>query len=168
MNSWSPGLCLNKSLNHVEPSVPPLAGSDLPPSRKDGSSTPTTLPTYRPTTFPALSLVFAQYENPSRTNQEPRYQCFASKNRLRALRKNHDYCAKPTEIFRSSYHPGIYLRAKRRAIPSCVAQYLSHPALLSRKPLSINRSHPPLIAHYIARKNLTHRCQGVIEVLHEA
>ena len=79
MNSWSPGLCLNKSLNHVEPSVPPLAGSDLPPSRKDGSSTPTTLPTYRPTTFPALFLVFAQYENPSRTNQEPRYQCFASK-----------------------------------------------------------------------------------------
>ena len=65
MNSWSPGLCLNKSLNHVEPSVPPLAGSDLQPSRKDGSSTPTTLP---PIGLPHS----AHYSSFSRNTKTPR------------------------------------------------------------------------------------------------
>ena len=64
-NSWSLGLCLNKSLNPVEPTVPPLTASDLPPSRNNGGSTPAT--------FQLIGVLHsAHYPSFSRNTKTPR------------------------------------------------------------------------------------------------
>ena len=69
-NSWSLGLCLNKSLNPVEPTVPPLTASDLPPSRNNGGSTPATfqlIAFYIPRIIPRFRAIRKPLAHQSRT-----------------------------------------------------------------------------------------------------